>query len=315
MKLKQFFNLPVEVTIHKTLNSSKGIIRDRNLKGESEENIKEYLETQGVTAVKRFKVKKGHEYVETNTLLLTFNTVVPPKTVKIFYQIINVELYVPNPLRCFNCQKFGHHEDKCPVDPGSVCDRCGMGDHDHHTNHCKNPTKCVNCGGEHLSRSNECATWKKEKEIMKLKVTNNLTYPEARKLLEQKPEFNFSQVVKSLAAKPETKTTSTQWSAEDCKITESSKVIIPRKVSQIRTNTQQNQKLTNSQAKSNQPSTNPKPQKPQSASNRMQKGSDDPVQQHNRFGALAEDDAMEINEAAVRPARGHRPLSPIKAPK
>ena len=307
MKLKQFFNLPSEVTIHKTLNSSKGIIRDRNLKGQSEENIKEYLETQGVTAVKRFKVKKGHEYVETNMLLLTFNTVVPPKTVKIFYQIINVELYVPNPLRCFNCQKFGHHEDKCPVDPGSVCERCGMGNRDHHTNHCKNPTKCVNCGGEHLSRSNECATWKKEKEIMKLKVTNNLTYPEARKLLEQKPEFSFSQVVKSLAAKPETKTTSTRWSAEDYKITESSKVIIPRKVSQIRTNTQQNQKLTNSQAKSNQPSTNPKPQKLQSASSRVQKGSDDPVQQHNRLRALAVDDAMEINEAAERPARGHRP--------
>ena len=146
MKVTQFFNLPVEVTQHKTLNSSKGIIRDRNLKGESEENIKEYLENQGVTNVKRFKVKKGQDYVNTNTILLTFNTVVPPKSLKIFFQIIPVELYVPNPLRCYNCQKFGHHEDKCPVDPGSVCERCGMGDHNHHTNHCENEIKCVNCG-------------------------------------------------------------------------------------------------------------------------------------------------------------------------
>ena len=60
-----------------------------------------------------------------------------------------------------------------PVDLGSVCERCGMGDHDHHTHHCKNPTKCVNCGGEHLSRSNECQTWKNEKE-MRLKVTKSL---------------------------------------------------------------------------------------------------------------------------------------------
>ena len=117
MKVTQFFNLPVEVTRHKTLNSSKGIIRDRNLKGESEENIKEYFENQGVTNVKRFKVKKGQDYVNTNTILLTFNTVVRPKSLKIFFQIIPVELYVPNPLRCYNCQKFGHHEDKCPVDP------------------------------------------------------------------------------------------------------------------------------------------------------------------------------------------------------
>ena len=85
MKVTHFFNLPVEVTQHKNLNSSKGIIRDRNLKGESEENIKEYLENQGVTHVKRFKVKKGQDYVNTNTILLTFNTVVPPKSLKIFF--------------------------------------------------------------------------------------------------------------------------------------------------------------------------------------------------------------------------------------
>ena len=84
-----------------------------------------------------------------------------------------------------------------------------MGDHDHHKNHCKNPAKCVNCGGEHFSRSNECETWKQEKETMRLKVIKNLTYPDARKLYEQKSDFTFSKVVKSLAAKPETKTTFT----------------------------------------------------------------------------------------------------------
>ena len=52
---------------------------------------------------------------------------------------------------------------------------------------------------------------------MKLKVTKNLTYPEARKLFEQKPEFSFSKVVKSLAAKPENKTVSTQYSVEESK--------------------------------------------------------------------------------------------------
>ena len=51
-----------------------------------------------------------------------------------------------------------------------------------------------------LSRSNECQTWKNEKEIMRLKMTKNL------KLFEQKPEFNFSNMVKSLAAKPDTTT-------------------------------------------------------------------------------------------------------------
>ena len=313
----------MEVTQHKTLNSSKGIIRDRNLKDETDENILEYLSPQGVTAVKRFKVKKGHDFVGTNTILVTFNTVVPPKSLKIFFQIIPVDLYVPNPLRCFNCQKFGYHEDKCPVDIGSVCERCGMGDHDHHTNHCQNPTKCVNCGGEHLSRSNECSTWKKEKEIMRIKVTKNLTYPEARKLYEQKSEFSFSKVVKSLAAKPESKTTSTQYSIEDTQITESTKVIMSRKPN--RNTSSQNQKSTsnkpssdktNVQTKQNQPSTNSKQNRPNTASNRVQKGSEDPIKQYNRFGTLTNDGDMDTDEN-LRSQGAHfsRSRSPIKAPK
>ena len=228
LRTKTFFNLPVEVSEHKTLNSSEGIIRDKALKGESDDNIREYL--QGVTAAKRFKVRKGHDFVDTNTILLTFNSVVPPKTLKIFYRIIPVEMYVPNPLRCFNCQRFGHHENNCPVDIGSVCERCGKGGDDHHTNQCTNPAKCVNCGKDHLSRSSECEVWKKEKEIMKLKVTKNLTYPEARKLYDQQqPNFTFAKVVQSLSAKPETKTASTQYNFEDSKITESSKVIVAKK--------------------------------------------------------------------------------------
>ena len=58
LKTTTFFNLPVTVSEHNTLNSSKGIIRDRQLKGETEADILEYLKSQGVTAVKRFTIKK-----------------------------------------------------------------------------------------------------------------------------------------------------------------------------------------------------------------------------------------------------------------
>ena len=198
-KLDLFFGVPVEVTEHTTLNSSKGIIRNPVLKQETEENILDYLKPQGVTHVKRFRIKKNHEYINTNTLRLTFNSVTTPKSLKNFYQIIPVELYVPNPLRCFNCQKFGHHESNCPADEGSVCERCGTENHDHHTSQCRNPAKCVNCGGNHTSRSSDCDVWKKEKEVMKIKVTQRLTYPEARKVYEQqKPEFSFSKIVQSM---------------------------------------------------------------------------------------------------------------------
>ena len=215
LKIKTFFNIKVAVSEHKTLNSSKGIIKDRALKGESEEDIVNYLKPQGVIAAKRFKIKKDYSFVETNTVLLTFNSATIPANLKIFYRIIPVELYIPNPLRCFNCQKFGHHESSCPVDPGSVCERCGTGNHDHHTSQCQNEIKCANCGKDHLSKSNLCEIWKKEKEIIKIKVTKNITYPEARKLFELVPKPVYSKIVQSSFVKPATKTTSTQYDEND----------------------------------------------------------------------------------------------------
>ena len=58
LKTKIFFGLKVSVMEHKSLNTSKGIIRDRMLKGEKEDDIVEYLKEQGVVACKRFTIKK-----------------------------------------------------------------------------------------------------------------------------------------------------------------------------------------------------------------------------------------------------------------
>ena len=125
---------------------------------------------------------------------------------------------------------FGHHENNCPTVEGSVCENSGTGGDDHRTINCKNPAKCVNCGGNHASRSSECTVWKKEKEIMKIKVTQRLTYPEARKVYDQHtPEFSFSKIVQTAPPKPATKDTSTQFNENDFKISASSKIIIPRK--------------------------------------------------------------------------------------
>ena len=223
LKVTKFFNMKVLVSELRTLNTSKGIIKDRTLKGETEQDICEYLKSQGVIAVKRFTIKKDHEGIETNTLLLTFKSITVPKTLRIFYQFVPVDIYVPNPLRCFNCQRFGHHESDCPIDYCSVCEKCGTGGFEHLA------SACPNRGLNHLSRSNVCEVWKKEKEIMKIKVTRNLTYLEARKIVEHTPETTFSTIVQSAIAKPEIKNDYTQTSENDKIISSSTKVLIPTK--------------------------------------------------------------------------------------
>ena len=152
---------------------------------------------------------------------------------------------------------------------------------------------------------------------MKIKVTQRLTYPEARKVYEQhKPEFTFSKVVSAMPKKPETKTASTQCDVKDSEITESSKVIIARIKSQNQ-NAQINQKSSSekptTQKQQNQTNTNTKQKV---ISDRMKKGSDDPIQNHNKFGALADDGAMDTDEGTMRSGgRAARPRSPVKAPK
>ena len=85
--MEKFFNLKVTVSEHRTLNTSKGIIKDRALKGEGEKDICDYLKNQGVIAVKRFTIKKEFDTTETNSLLLTFNSVSVPKSVRIFTEL------------------------------------------------------------------------------------------------------------------------------------------------------------------------------------------------------------------------------------
>ena len=333
LRTKTFFNLPVQVSEHKTLNSSRGIIRDGALKGESDDNIGEDLQEQGVTAAKRFKVERGHDFVDTNTILLTFNSVVPPGTLKIFYRIVPVEMCVPGPLRCFNCQRFGHHEGDCPVDIGSVCERCGGGGGDHHTNQCANPARCVNCGRDHLSRSSECEVWKGEKEIMKLKVTKNLACPGAGGLCDQRrPEFAFARVVQSLSVGPETKAASTQYSVEDSRIAGGSTVIVakrqkpgsqstsssaasaqPQAGSQNRTNLSSEQ--PSAQRQTGRPGAGTGPTSDKHISGRRSKGSNDAVKLHNGFGAFDETGDMEFEGAPARPrAPGSRSISPVRPP-
>ena len=158
---------------------------------------------------------------------------------------------------------------------------------------------------------------------MKIKVTQRLTYPEARKEYQkQTPDFTFLKIVQSMPQKPESKTASTQYSEKDCEITESSKVIIARitkqkssaQVSSSQNNSKsilQKSSLESKSADKSQNQQNSKQQRPIIASSRMPK-----IKNHNRFGALADDGAMDTDEGTVRSGvRGSRPRSPVKAPK
>ena len=49
---------------------------------------------------------------------------------------------------------------------------------------CKQPENCINCKQNRAVDSKECEIWKKEKRILEVKHTKNISYPKVRKLVE-----------------------------------------------------------------------------------------------------------------------------------
>ncbi|WP_419608011.1 hypothetical protein, partial [Thiolapillus sp.] len=179
LKTVHFVDRPVHVSVHKTLNSSRGVIRCRDLSDMSETEIRDELQTQGVVEVHRVTVKKEGKVIPTNTLFLTFNRPDVPKEIVVGYLKVKVELFVPNPLRCFNCNKFGHTSQRCRTT--AKCQRCGK---DKHEEQCEGPLICSNCKGPHAVSAKDCPVWKKEKEIQRIRVEKRISFPEARQLVE-----------------------------------------------------------------------------------------------------------------------------------
>ena len=118
-----------------SLNSSKGVIRCPELHPCSDKEIIDNLTDQGVTGIRNVKVRKNGVLKSTNTYVLTFNTPILPKKIKVAFLSVNVEVYIPNPLRCYQCQVFGHHEDYCMKKP--ICGNCGGERHCSDDRNCK----------------------------------------------------------------------------------------------------------------------------------------------------------------------------------
>ncbi|CAH0555107.1 unnamed protein product [Brassicogethes aeneus] len=122
-----FGDYNVNVLPYKTLNTCKGVIYCPDLLNCSVEEISNCLEDQGVVEVKRVSRKKDGKTVETASHILTFEKSYLPKYVTAAFYRSEVRPYMPNPLRCFKCQKFGHVSDKCENE--SIC-ACGKQTHE-----------------------------------------------------------------------------------------------------------------------------------------------------------------------------------------
>ena len=173
---------------HPTLNSCRGVIRAKGLMGMSDDDIlREFIDLDlNVEKVNRLILKKNGAEIKTNTFFLTFNTTILPDHIIVGNEKIHVDLYIPSPLRCYNCQKFGHGSKNC--NSNRVCGRCGSNGHKFED--CKSDPKCINCKGDHFASFKECPVWLKEKEIVTIKTKRGISYPQAKIIYENDNKTN-----------------------------------------------------------------------------------------------------------------------------
>ena len=183
------------MTVHKSLNSSKGVVRNWELARTDPDKIKENIPS--IIDVQQIVVKRNNVEVKTNTLILTFNSPKISESLKVCFLNIPVSQFVPNTLRCYKCQKFGHVTSKCKH--SETCARCS--ETGHKDDSCTKAFKCANCGECHTAYS----IYKREYDIQSISVSKNISFFEARTIFQR----IHGQSVMSYAGAAKTPTQST----------------------------------------------------------------------------------------------------------
>ncbi|GFY24870.1 uncharacterized protein TNCV_2690611 [Trichonephila clavipes] len=152
--LSKMAHFDITVVPHNSLNFSRGVISAADLLNLSPDEIQENMQDQKVCNVRRITIRRDGQVLNTKHLILAFSMPELPQSIKAAYLHCPVRPYIPNPLRCFQCQRFGHSKTVCRGQP--TCSRCAEIGHD--SADCKTKERCVKCKGDHSLFSRNCPT-------------------------------------------------------------------------------------------------------------------------------------------------------------
>ena len=176
LRCTTFSDIPVTVEPHNTLNFSKGVVQSTEFKFVVAE---EMVTISGVQKAEPILISKNGKKVKSGTWILTFNTPVCPEYIDLFWMRIRVNAFIPKPMRCFKCQRFGHKGAKCK----SKTDRCiQCGAPEKHEN-CKKEKKCSNCLEAHSASDKNCKVYKETQQILRHQAENGGTYANSKNIL------------------------------------------------------------------------------------------------------------------------------------
>ncbi|KAI8125585.1 hypothetical protein CVS40_4245 [Lucilia cuprina] len=180
--------IPVRFSLHKTLNTVQGRIFSRKLIDISQEDLLTSLKEQKVIDVRKITKKENNNIVATGAAIITFDMIYRPDVLKLGWERVPVDEYIPNPMKCINCQRLGHTKKWCKN--VEQCKECGITQvHEKCTR-----KYCVNCQVEsHTSYDPKCPTYWKHKSVNYLRISRRCTTREAWKIFNENPSINMLQ--------------------------------------------------------------------------------------------------------------------------
>ena len=101
-----------------------------------------------------------------------------PKYVNIDFTRYKVSLFIPSPLRCAKCQRYGHKAGQCRSEKPR-CPKCAEA---HEYGACQaapEEVKCANCGEKHSSAYKGCTKYRQVSNALKLATTQKMSYRDA----------------------------------------------------------------------------------------------------------------------------------------
>jgi hypothetical protein len=195
-KLNTIMNCSVEIKSHPTLNQTQGTIFAPDLMHLSSEELTEDWTNQGhkIKKVYRFQRKEDGIFKLTPKLLITFDGLNLPETIWHGFRRYSTQIFIPNPMRCFKCNKIDHTGKNYR----SQFDTCVICSGEKHQLPCNNTPKCVNCSENHPANSPNCIIYKIAKETITIKTQEKCSYREAKQRAEEKfTTVSFAQTIRN----------------------------------------------------------------------------------------------------------------------
>ncbi|XP_017465556.1 PREDICTED: uncharacterized protein LOC108358628, partial [Rhagoletis zephyria] len=197
---------PYQEAVGSLLYLAQGVIYCNDLRGLQEDYILSELDTQNVIEVKKILKKSDYELIETGLIILTFETTNLPSEIRIGYEKVNVWPYIPLPLKCNNCLRYGHTAKICKAE--RTCANCASNYHlnDDMEEKCKNEEACINCIRQlqqptnHIATDKKCPIFLKQKEIQAIKTTLKKDYKGALAIYNERHQHNqqpYSTIVRN----------------------------------------------------------------------------------------------------------------------